>query len=780
MPRVYGGSPGAPSRVRRIPTGEVLRCVRRADLDARVGVSLVAGHAAQVTAGLNPTPSPVSEHNGADTMTLTATVGREAELDSIRAFIDAVPRGPSALTISGEAGIGKTILWEAGVEAARDEGFRVLMCRGVETEASLSFAALSDLLGPVFDDIAPALAGATPARVGSSSAARGARRRNTGPARDRACSVGRPPSAQLFGSVRSRARRHPVARTRPPPALYRSHSDVSPPNRSLCWQRSDTRPGLAIPIDLDRSFDADRLTKVDVGPLDLAAFDRLLRERVGLDLTRPELVRLQSVTHGNPFFALEVGREMARSGTRPTEDRVVQVPETLSAALAERLARLPAETAEVLLKTAALARPTVEVVVARARRPRSSAALVRCRGGGRLGHARRRAGATSPTRSTRPSATSKPRSRSAALCTEASRVAVGDPEERATPPRVGSRGSERGDRGTARRGRRRGRGRGAPAVGASLLELAADLTPDDLRLVRRRRLRAAVLHRVSGSTPRAIAILEALRDAAEPARNGRTCSLSSQGATSEPPRCRCRCATTHSSRPPATTGDRHDSSPTGACSHLTQGRRPRPRSRTGGPPSSSPSGSRTRTSSRSRSHTSRMRKPAPSRRHDCCSTAASGSNAPTTSRSEFLDSPRRALARQQMRMGEVEQARALLEELASEASARGGREHPRVLLWVLVLVEWLEGDGPEALDLAGEAAVAGEQSQAVDHRWLIVRKALVEADLGLVDDARASARYALSGTDAEADSLRRDRDGGGARANRADARQRPRGRRPSA
>ena len=53
-------------------------------------------------------------------MTLTATVGREAELDSIQAFVDAVPRGPSALTISGEAGIGKTILWEAGVEAARD------------------------------------------------------------------------------------------------------------------------------------------------------------------------------------------------------------------------------------------------------------------------------------------------------------------------------------------------------------------------------------------------------------------------------------------------------------------------------------------------------------------------------------------------------------------------------------------------------------------------------------------------------------------------------------
>ena len=84
-------------------------------------------------------------------MALTATVGREAELDSIQAFIDAVPRGPGALTISGPAGIGKTILWEAGVSAARDQGFRVLMCRGIEAEASLSFAALSELITPVFE-----------------------------------------------------------------------------------------------------------------------------------------------------------------------------------------------------------------------------------------------------------------------------------------------------------------------------------------------------------------------------------------------------------------------------------------------------------------------------------------------------------------------------------------------------------------------------------------------------------------------------------------------------
>ena len=47
-------------------------------------------------------------------------VGREAELDGIARFVARVPSGPQALLIEGDAGIGKTTLWQAGVdEAAR-------------------------------------------------------------------------------------------------------------------------------------------------------------------------------------------------------------------------------------------------------------------------------------------------------------------------------------------------------------------------------------------------------------------------------------------------------------------------------------------------------------------------------------------------------------------------------------------------------------------------------------------------------------------------------------
>ena len=53
--------------------------------------------------------------------------------------------------------------------------------------------------------------------------------------------------------------------------------------------------------------------------------------------------------------------------------------------------------------------------------------------------------------------------------------------------------------------------RGAPAAGAALFEVAAELTPGDLVSARRhRRLQASTLHRLAGDRKRAMAMLEAL------------------------------------------------------------------------------------------------------------------------------------------------------------------------------------------------------------------------------------------------------------------------------
>jgi predicted ATPase len=86
-----------------------------------------------------------------------AIIGREDELGTIEAFLERVQDGPAALVRTGEPGIGKTVLWEAGVEEARGRIDRVLTCRGVEAEASLSFAGLSELLAPVLEEALPSL-----------------------------------------------------------------------------------------------------------------------------------------------------------------------------------------------------------------------------------------------------------------------------------------------------------------------------------------------------------------------------------------------------------------------------------------------------------------------------------------------------------------------------------------------------------------------------------------------------------------------------------------------
>ena len=149
----------------------------------------------------------------------------------------------------------------------------------------------------------------------------------------------------------------------------------------LATLRSAHDPAAA--LELERAFPEERLTRVSLGPLSLGELHRLLEERLGLELTRPELIRVQEASAGNPFFALELGRELVRTNTRPVAGRTLPVSESLHELLDGRLARLPTETGDVVLFAAALARPTIELVSAAHGEPASvlEAARYRCPGG---------------------------------------------------------------------------------------------------------------------------------------------------------------------------------------------------------------------------------------------------------------------------------------------------------------------------------------------------------------------------------------------------------------
>src|SRR5690348_4573981 len=83
----------------------------------------------------------------------TRIAGREAELASVRTFVERADDGLAALVLEGEAGIGKSTLWLAGIELAGSCGLRVLSCRPAEVERGLAHTGLSDLLEDDLDDV---------------------------------------------------------------------------------------------------------------------------------------------------------------------------------------------------------------------------------------------------------------------------------------------------------------------------------------------------------------------------------------------------------------------------------------------------------------------------------------------------------------------------------------------------------------------------------------------------------------------------------------------------
>ena len=84
-------------------------------------------------------------------------VGREEELGSLGAFLQEEAGGPRALVLEGEAGIGKSTLWRAGVEEAQEQGFRVLSSRPTEAERALAHVVLGDLFEGILDEVLPTL-----------------------------------------------------------------------------------------------------------------------------------------------------------------------------------------------------------------------------------------------------------------------------------------------------------------------------------------------------------------------------------------------------------------------------------------------------------------------------------------------------------------------------------------------------------------------------------------------------------------------------------------------
>jgi predicted ATPase len=76
-------------------------------------------------------------------------IGRDAGLARLRGLVDPVPQASQVLLVTGEAGMGKTVLLADAAGRARSAGMRVLSATGRESESRLAFAGLHQLLRPV-------------------------------------------------------------------------------------------------------------------------------------------------------------------------------------------------------------------------------------------------------------------------------------------------------------------------------------------------------------------------------------------------------------------------------------------------------------------------------------------------------------------------------------------------------------------------------------------------------------------------------------------------------
>jgi predicted ATPase len=81
-------------------------------------------------------------------------IGRHAGLARLHALVDPALPASQVLLVTGEAGMGKSVLLADAAERARAAGIRVLSVTGRESESKLAFAGLHQLLRPVLSSTA--------------------------------------------------------------------------------------------------------------------------------------------------------------------------------------------------------------------------------------------------------------------------------------------------------------------------------------------------------------------------------------------------------------------------------------------------------------------------------------------------------------------------------------------------------------------------------------------------------------------------------------------------
>ncbi len=284
--------------------------------------------------------------------------GREAEGQAVRDLLTAAASAPAALTVDGEPGIGKTTLFREAVRLAHLADWRILECRPTSAESLLSFAGLTDLLSSVDDETLELLP--TPQQVAVSAAVLRASPAPVAPD-ERAIGTG------LATLLTQSADSSPVLvaiddaqwldqpTTAAVTFALRRISSIR--LGLLVCSRSGTTSARELVESLPDPAWSRALTLRGLGDSDLF---HVVRERLGVSLSRPQLARVGDASAGNPYVAVELARALITSDDSTATE--LPVPQTLQSLGAERLVSLSPAEREAVLAVACTARPTLSLL----------------------------------------------------------------------------------------------------------------------------------------------------------------------------------------------------------------------------------------------------------------------------------------------------------------------------------------------------------------------------------------------------------------------------------
>ncbi|RDH78339.1 LuxR family transcriptional regulator [Mycolicibacterium moriokaense] len=283
-------------------------------------------------------------------------VSRKSQASAIADFLSTVVSAPSALVIEGEPGIGKTTLWSESIDRAKADGFRVLAARPVAAASALAYGSLADMLNGI--DAAVLAELPEPQRVALDRVLQRGEP-DSAPANQRAVAAGflsvvtvlaettkvlvavddlqwLDSSSRLVVAFAARRLAGPVGML----ATVRTGGD-------------DDSAGLW--LQLPRPESVQRIT---VPPMSIGALHAVISDRLKRSFSRPTMMRIEEVSRGNPFYAIEIAQMMDDRGAN-TE---ILLPDSLRELIRVKLHGGDSEVDDALLAVACLAAPTVGMV----------------------------------------------------------------------------------------------------------------------------------------------------------------------------------------------------------------------------------------------------------------------------------------------------------------------------------------------------------------------------------------------------------------------------------